>query len=96
MLRNLDKWIYVVFILLAFLKWADTMEKNFMGRIVQVKITCNYPASASRPPRTACLIFKTSGQITCECVFLEIFKNTVIFNRGVKCMKSVESLYFKI
>lgn len=44
-------------------KWADTRDKNLFGRIVQVTATCNYSASATRPPKTACLIFKTSGQI---------------------------------
>ncbi|XP_022809074.1 uncharacterized protein LOC111346051 isoform X2 [Stylophora pistillata] len=45
-------------------KWADTTHKNHLGRIVRVKVTCNYSASASRPAKTACLIFKTSGKIT--------------------------------
>ena len=52
---------------------------------MQVKVTCSYSAPASKPNKTACLVFKTSGKITCECVFLEIFKNVVIFN--LRCLE---------
>ncbi|CAH3046396.1 unnamed protein product [Pocillopora meandrina] len=46
-------------------KWVNNgTDKILSGRIVRVVINCSYSASASRPPKTACLIFKSSGQIT--------------------------------
>ncbi|XP_022778567.1 uncharacterized protein LOC111320141, partial [Stylophora pistillata] len=45
-------------------KWTIGADKNLFGRIVRIMINCSYSASPSRPPRKACLIFKSSGQIT--------------------------------
>lgn len=43
-------------------KWRPNKDNQLSGRIIRVQIFCNY--SASRPTKTGCMVFKSSGQIT--------------------------------
>ena len=49
---------------LCLLQWRPNKDKQLSGRIIGVQIFCNY--SASRLTKTGCMVFKSSGQITCE------------------------------
>ena len=49
---------------LSLLQWRPDKDKQLSGRIIRVKISCDY--STSRLTKTGCLVFKSSGQITCE------------------------------
>lgn len=49
---------------LCLLQWRPNKDNQLSGRIIRVQIFCNY--SASRLTKTGCMVFKSSGQITCE------------------------------
>lgn len=65
------------------LQWRADDDKQLSGRIIRVKISCGY--SASRPTKTGCLVFKSSGQITCEYFF---FKFERTYSTALLCIIS--------
>lgn len=68
---------------LCLLQWRADDDKQLSGRIIRVKISCGY--SASRPTKTGCLVFKSSGQITCEYFF---FKFERTYSTALLCIIS--------
>ena len=59
---------------LCLLQWRPNKDKQLSGRIMRVKISCDYSTSRLTKNKTGCLVFKSSGQITCEYIAMFFLK----------------------